>query len=98
MRAGFAGQDNESSLVGILCVVVVAEDALTDAQHHRAVAIYKDAEGGFVVLASELSEQFVVGLLAELLQRRHPPDLIQQGILPIWDSHHSESRVRERAL
>src|SRR5262249_51944083 len=86
-RAGPAGQDEKGGLVSVFGIVIVAEDALADAQHYGAVAIHEDTEGRFVVLAGELSQQVAVAHLAELLQRCHPPDLIQQEILAVWSIH-----------
>ena len=87
LRTGFTGQDEKDGLTSVLGVVIVAEHAFADTQHHGFVAIQQGPEGCFVALSGELSEQFAVGHLTELLQRGHPPDLIQQEILAVWNFH-----------
>jgi hypothetical protein len=57
-RGGFAGKDQECRLEGVLGVVRVAEQALTDAKNQRPMPDDQGREGRFRFLASASAEPF----------------------------------------
>ena len=49
-RPGFAGQQEECGLKGVLRVVHILEHAMANRDHHRPVALYQGLEGRLVAL------------------------------------------------
>ena len=75
--AGQAGEDEKCGLERILRVCLVAQHAVADLQHHRAVAEQERVKGGLVSLASEAPQQLVVGQLAHALVEGDAADQLQ---------------------
>jgi hypothetical protein len=91
-----AGQDQEGCLEGILRSVGIAEHAPAHREHHGAMPLHQQGEGGFIALMEEMPQQIevseVVGGLcsADFAQRtqdvsersrRHGP-MSPGGLLP----------------
>jgi len=64
-------------LESILRVCLVAQHAVADLQHHRAVAEQERVKGGPVSLASEAPQQLRVGQLAHAFIEGDPADKLQ---------------------
>jgi hypothetical protein len=60
-RRGFANEDEEGGLKGVLGGVVIAENAAADAPHHRSVPAYEGVESRTVPAAEEVLDQLPVG-------------------------------------
>lgn len=78
-RAGFASQDQECGLEGILRVVLVMQDLTADAENHRAVPLDEGGEGRFSCLIGPYREP-----LQELriVQTGHRPGMEQHLDVP----------------
>src|SRR5262249_22190230 len=69
-RAGLPGQEEEGGLEGVLGILLLAQGAAADAQHHRPVPPQQRLERRLVVPGQEGVEQVTVGLLDPLLVGR----------------------------
>ncbi len=67
-----ARQNEESRLRGILRILPMAQDALTDAEYHGGVTLHERLEGRFIAKLDESSEQFMIrqrsGQVGEFVQ------------------------------
>src|SRR5262249_27510576 len=64
--------DEKRGLESILPVCLVAQHAVADLQHHRAVAEQERGKGGLISLASEAPQQLVVGQVAHAFVEGDP--------------------------
>src|SRR5262249_45390720 len=58
---GLAHQHQESSLEGILSVLVMAEQAAADAPDHRSVACNQSLQRGLIAIVNEVVQQLTIG-------------------------------------
>ena len=54
---GFANEDEEGGLEGVVDVVRVGEEATADGEHHGAVAVEDDFEGALIAFAGVSLEE-----------------------------------------
>jgi hypothetical protein len=62
--AGATDEDEESSLEGVLCGVLITQDRPADAKYHRAMSLHQGRErqlGGLIAAGRESAQQLVVG-------------------------------------
>jgi hypothetical protein len=64
---GFASEDEESRLKGVLGVVLVQQDTMADAHNHRAVPFEQCLEGVAIAMLDEQSKQLPIGQSATVL-------------------------------
>ena len=75
-RAGPAYQHEECRLERVVSVGVIAQDAATDAEHHRTVAAHQDRERRLVAPGQEAAENLGVPFIAHTLGTK---DTLQMG-------------------
>lgn len=71
-------QDEESSLEGILGIVVAAENATTDAPDHWAVSAHEGCEGGVFSLFDEGRQELPIGQSRPVRAESDPPELVNE--------------------
>lgn len=77
---GLASKHQEGDLEGILGLMVVVQDALAEAEDHRAMPPDQHLEGGLVALADELLQQLGVRQRATALPADEPTQLVADRV------------------
>jgi hypothetical protein len=79
-RAGFVGEDKESSLEGIFSIVPRAKHSAADIQHHRTMTAQQAVKRQLISAIGKLPKQLAIGQIPHTRVFAKPTDQVQDRI------------------